>query len=187
MGAENLNGVADANRRSIGLVGNVRVDHQAEGVVEAVAVGPVGHGRFALADERLPELRRLLTGVGVAARNHAALAGVDAVDGGVTDLEADDLALVGEQLVLPERRDAAEFEVGAEAPPGRLDVEVEPGGDLRSVAVETTDGPWRSRSSCWPLPSQRTLTWRSKYSESQRFRSPWTSRSVAGFSPERPS
>jgi len=64
-----------------------------------------------------PELRRLLTGVGGRGPEPRSAGRVDAVDGGVTDLEADDLALVGEQLVLPERRDAAEFEVGAEAPP----------------------------------------------------------------------
>lgn len=53
----------------------------------------------------------------------------------------------------------------------------------RNVAVETTLGPCRSRSSCWPTLFRRRLTGRPKWVESQSFRSVWTPVSPTGGSP----
>jgi len=133
--------VADAERLAPSGVGDARVDHQPEVVVEPIAAAPGGHRRPPLLDERFAEVLDLIAGVGIAARNDTPLAGVDAEEVGVTARESNAAVAVGEATILSKRRHATEDDIRTKAAHPRRVGTVEPASAVSIVASLMIVGP----------------------------------------------
>ncbi len=97
--------------------GDAGIDGEAVKVVEAGAVCPGGRVCSRFVAECLREVRPEFGGQRVAGGDNAALAGVDAVKQGIADAKRHGFSGFRVQAIFPEGRDAADFQIGAEAPP----------------------------------------------------------------------
>ena len=120
--------VPDPECGAVGRRGDPRKDHHREVVVERVGVGEVGERLPALPDEPLSERRHRLARVGVPRGHDTPATRRDPLEAHTPDRE---VRRVGaDESVLPERGNAAHFDVRAEPTPNALDGEaVEPRRD----------------------------------------------------------
>lgn len=121
-----LDGVAHLDLTGLRDVG---ADHQSEGVIEPIRLGPLGQRFAAFLHEPLAEPFQFFAGVGIPRRDHTALIRVHSRKANVTDREVNDLAVIRKQVILPESGDALDFEVRAKTPTDVFRSEVEPRGD----------------------------------------------------------